>query len=79
DEVTLAISRLFTYAAFADKFDGTVKSVPIRGVAMAMNMPCGVIAAICPDEAPLLGFVSLMAPIIAMGNRAVLVPSEAFP
>ncbi|MFB0993706.1 MAG: aldehyde dehydrogenase family protein [Paracoccaceae bacterium] len=79
NEVEQAISRLFYYAAFADKFDGTVKSVPLRGVAMAMNVPCGVIGAICPDEAPLLGLVSLMAPIIAMGNRTVLVPSEAYP
>ena len=78
-EVEASIARLFTYAAWADKFDGAVKSVPIRGVALAMNEPCGVIGAICPDEAPLLGLISLMAPAIAMGNRCVLVPGEAFP
>ena len=37
------------------------------------------IGALCPDEAPLLGLVSLMAPAIAMGNRVVLVASEPFP
>ncbi|SEP96786.1 aldehyde dehydrogenase family protein [Thalassovita taeanensis] len=78
-EVEASISRLFTYAAWADKFDGQVKSVPIRGVAMAMREPVGVIGAICPDEAPLLGLVSVMAPAIAMGNRMVLAASEAFP
>jgi len=78
-EVEASIARLFTYAAWADKFDGAVKSVPIRGVALAMHEPCGVIGAICPEEAPLLGFVSLMAPAIAMGNACVLVPSAAFP
>ena len=78
-EVEAAIARLFTYAAWADKFDGAVKSVPIRGVALAMNEACGVIAALCPDEAPLLGLVSVMAPAIAMGNTCVLVPSQAFP
>jgi aldehyde dehydrogenase (NAD+) len=78
-EVETSIARLFTYAAWADKFDGAVKSVPIRGVALAMNEPCGVIGAICPDEAPLLGLVSLMAPAIAMGNTCVLVPSQVFP
>ncbi|WP_319825538.1 aldehyde dehydrogenase family protein [Thalassovita sp.] len=78
-EVDAAISRLFSYAAWADKFDGAVKSVPIRGVALAMREPVGVIGAICPDEAPLLGLVSVMAPAIAMGNRVVLVASEAFP
>ena len=78
-EVDRAIQRLFTYAAWADKFDGAAKSVPIRGIALAMNEACGTIGAICPDEAPLLGLVSLMAPAIAMGNTCVLVPSEAFP
>ena len=78
-EVEAAIRRLFTYAAWADKYDGRVKGVPLRGVAMAMPAPVGVIGAICPDEAPLLGLVSLMAPAMAMGNRLVLVASEAFP
>ena len=78
-EVSAAIDTLFTYAAWADKYDGAVKSVPIRSVAVAMNEPCGVIAALCPDNAPLLGLVSLMAPAIAMGNTTVLVPSDPFP
>jgi aldehyde dehydrogenase (NAD+) len=78
-EVEATIQRLFTYAAWADKFDGAVKSVPLRGVAIAMNEACGVIGALCPDEAPLLGFVSVMAPAIAMGNTCVLVPSEVAP
>ncbi|WP_425073866.1 aldehyde dehydrogenase family protein [Sagittula sp. S175] len=78
-EVTASVDRLFTYAAWADKFEGAVKPVPMRGVAMALHEPCGVVGALCPDERPLLGLVSLMAPIIAMGNRAVLVASEPFP
>ncbi len=78
-EVQTAISRLFTYAAWADKYDGQVHGVPIRGVALAMKEPVGVIGAICPDEAPLLGLISLMAPAIAMGNRIILTASEAFP
>lgn len=78
-EVEASIQRLFSYAAWADKFDGAVKSVPIRGVAIAMNEPCGVIGAICPDETPLLGLISVMAPAIAMGNTCVLVPSEIAP
>ena len=44
-----------------------------------MNEPCGVIGALCPDDAPLLGLISVMAPAIAMGNTCVLVPSEPFP
>ncbi|MEC3861781.1 aldehyde dehydrogenase family protein [Mesobacterium sp. TK19101] len=78
-EVDASVDRLFTYAAWADKFDGQVRSVPIRGAALAMREPCGVIGAFCPDDAPLLGLVSVMAPAIAMGNRVVLVASEPFP
>ncbi len=78
-EVEASIRRLFTYAAWADKYDGAVKSVPIRGVALAMNEPVGVIGALCPDEAPLLGMISVLAPAIAMGNTCVLVPSEGAP
>ncbi|SFR15213.1 aldehyde dehydrogenase family protein [Poseidonocella sedimentorum] len=78
-EVEASVQRLFTYGAWADKFDGQAHDVPIRGVALAMKEPVGVLAALCPDEAPLLGLVSVMAPALAMGNRAVLVASEAFP
>ncbi len=65
-EVEASIQRLFTYAAWADKYDGHAKSVPIRGIALAMNEPVGVIGAFLPDEAPLLGLVSVMAPAIAL-------------
>ena len=78
-EVETAIRRLFTAAAWADKYDGQVHGVPIRGVALAQKEPVGVIAALCPDEAPLLGLISVMAPAIAMGNRMILVASEPFP
>lgn len=78
-EVEASIQRLFTYAAWADKFDGQAKGVPIRGVALSMHEASGVIGAFCPDEAPLLGLISVMAPAIAMGNRVVLVASEPFP
>ena len=78
-EVEASLKRLFTYAAWADKYDGQVHGVPIRGVALAMKEPVGVIGAICPDEAPLLGLISCMAPAIAMGNRVILAASEPFP
>ncbi len=78
-EVEAAISRLFTYGAWADKYDGAVHNVPIKGVALAMNEPVGVVGVIAPDEAPLLGLISTVAPLIAMGNTCVLVPSQAYP
>ncbi len=78
-EVEASIRRLFTYAAWADKFDGAIHDPPLRGVVLAMNEPLGVIGIACPDEAPLLGFISLMAPAVAMGNRVVMIPSERHP
>ncbi|MDW3224085.1 MAG: aldehyde dehydrogenase family protein [Paracoccaceae bacterium] len=78
-EVEATIHRLFSYAAWADKYDGHIHGVPMRGVALAMKEPVGVIAAICPNEAPLLGLISCMAPAMAMGNRIILVASETFP
>jgi len=78
-EVELAIERLFTYAAWADKFDGAVHQPPLRGVALAMHEPLGVIGIGCPDEQPLLSFISLLAPAIALGNRVVIVPGNACP
>ncbi len=77
DEVDASVTRLFTYAAWADKFDGAVHAPPLRGVALAMHEPLGVIGIACPDEAPLLAFVSLVAPALAMGNRVVVLPSAA--
>ena len=78
-EVETSIRRLFFYAAWADKYDGLVHNPPLRGVALAMNEPIGVIGIACPDEAPLLAFTSLWAPAVAMGNRVVIVPSEKHP
>ncbi len=78
-EVDLSIQRLFTAAAWADKYDGQVHGVPIRAVALAMKEPVGVIGALCADETPLLGLVSVMAPALAMGNRLVLAASSPFP
>ena len=78
-EVEAAVARLFSYGAWADKFDGAVHSPPLRGVTLAMNEPLGVIGLACPDEVPLLGLVSLLAPAIAMGNRVVVIPSPVYP
>src|SRR5690606_113178 len=61
-EVSASVARLFSYGAWADKWDGAVHSVPIRGVALQMNEPIGVVGVAAPDEAPLLGFVSTVAP-----------------
>ncbi len=78
-EVAASIDRLFTYAAWADKYDGLVHSTNFRNVTVAMNEPIGVIGIVCGDELPLLQLISLVAPAVAMGNTVVVVPSERHP
>jgi len=78
-EVDLGIPRIFTYAAWADKFDGSVHNPPFRTIAIAMNEAIGTVGIICPNEVPLLGFLSLVMPALACGNTVIAVPSETYP
>ncbi len=78
-EADLSIERIFTYAAWADKFDGAVHNPPFRNVALAMNEAIGTVGVICPREAPLLGFISLVMPALAVGNTVIAVASETYP
>ena len=78
-EVEAAIRRAFWNAAQADKFDGTVRATKSAHVTLHINEPWGVMGVVCPEEAPLLALVSLVAPALAMGNRVVCVPSQAAP
>jgi aldehyde dehydrogenase (NAD+) len=78
-EVELTIERLYTYAAWADKYDGRVHHTPYRNVTLAMPEAIGVLGVICPDAWPLLAFVSAVFPAVAMGNTVVAVPSSTAP
>ncbi|WP_421091281.1 aldehyde dehydrogenase family protein [Pseudochrobactrum sp. MP213Fo] len=79
EEFDACTRRIFYYAAQADKFDGAVHATKSRHVTLAMNEPWGTVGVICSDEMPLLSFVSLVLPLIAMGNRVVAVPSTRHP
>jgi aldehyde dehydrogenase (NAD+) len=79
NEVELSISRIYTYAALADKFDGQVHHTLTKNVTLAMPEALGVMGVVCPDEAPLLGFVSTVIPAISMGNSVIAIPSETAP
>jgi aldehyde dehydrogenase (NAD+) len=76
-EAEAAVRRCFTWAAWADKYDGAVHHTPLRNVTLAMPEPIGVIGVRCPDEAPLLGLLSTILPAIAMGNAVVAIPAQA--
>jgi aldehyde dehydrogenase (NAD+) len=78
-EVQLGIERIFSYAAWADKYDGAVHNPPFRNVTLAMKEPIGTVGVICPADAPLLGFLSLVMPAISAGNTVIAIPSEKYP
>jgi aldehyde dehydrogenase (NAD+) len=78
-ELSASVERLFSYAAWADKYDGAVHKPPFRNISIAMNEPVGTVGVVCPEQTPLLGFFSLVLPLICAGNTVVAVPSEKYP
>ncbi|GAB1606851.1 uncharacterized protein LOC115222823 [Argonauta hians] len=78
-EVQLSIQRLFHWAAYCDKYGGVVQETTMYGLTVKLHQSVGVIGVACPDENPLLSFVSLFAPAFARGNVTVIVPSEKYP
>ncbi|WP_420464295.1 aldehyde dehydrogenase family protein [Candidatus Palauibacter sp.] len=78
-EVEASVRRLFSYAAWADKWDGAVHRTPFRNVTLAMPEPLGVMAVVCPPEPALLGFISAVIPPVSLGNSVVAVASERWP
>ena len=81
-EAALAVDRLVHYAGWTDKYSqifGTVNPVASSHFNFTIPEPTGVVVIVCPDEPPLLPFVSLVAPVILSGNCAVVLPSTTRP
>ena len=78
-EVADAVSEWFRWAAWADKFDGRVHETTMHGLVLALNEALGVVGVICPDSRPLHGFTRMVAPLLAMGNSVIAIPSETNP
>jgi aldehyde dehydrogenase (NAD+) len=78
-EVDCSLERIYVYAAMADKYDGQVHHTTFRNVTLAMPEGLGVMGIVCPEDFPLLGFISTVIPAIAMGNRSIVIPSESSP
>ncbi|KAL7634246.1 UNVERIFIED_CONTAM: hypothetical protein RMT77_015576 [Armadillidium vulgare] len=79
EEINVSVSRLFHWAAFSDKYGGEVQETTLYGTVLKVHEALGVIGIACPEEAPLLGFISLVAPAIARGNTVVAIPCEKYP
>jgi acyl-CoA reductase-like NAD-dependent aldehyde dehydrogenase len=82
DEVHRAIDRWVWYAGFADKLAQVLGSTnPVAGPYFNFTIPepTGVVAVVAPDEPPLLGLVSRIAPVLTGGNAVVALASETQP
>jgi acyl-CoA reductase-like NAD-dependent aldehyde dehydrogenase len=81
-EVDGAIDRWVWYAGWADKLAQVIGSAnPVAGPYFNFTIPepTGVVGILAPDEPPLLGLVSRVAPAIVGGNAVVAVASETQP
>jgi len=82
DEVHRAIDRWVWYAGFADKLAQVLgSSNPVAGPYFNFTIPepTGVVGLVAPDEPPLLGLVSRLAPALTGGNAVVALASETRP
>ncbi len=81
-EVHMAIDRWVWYAGFADKITQVLGGAnPVAGPYFNFTVPepTGVVAILAPEEPPLLGLVSRIAPALVGGNAVVAVASEEHP
>jgi acyl-CoA reductase-like NAD-dependent aldehyde dehydrogenase len=80
--VTEAIDRWVWYAGWPDKVAQVAGAAnPVAGPYFNFSVPepTGVVAVIAPTAPSLLGLASVLAPVIATGNTAVVVASESAP
>jgi aldehyde dehydrogenase (NAD+) len=80
--MAVAVDRLIHYAGWADKYEallGSVNPVASPHFNFTVTEPMGVVGVIAPDVPPILGLVSMIAPVIASGNTVVALASEKIP
>jgi acyl-CoA reductase-like NAD-dependent aldehyde dehydrogenase len=81
-QVDAAIDRWVWYAGWPDKvaqIAGGANQVAGPYFNFSVPEPTGVVAVFAPQESSLLGLVSVLAPVIATGNTAVVVASQDRP
>jgi acyl-CoA reductase-like NAD-dependent aldehyde dehydrogenase len=81
-EITASIDRLIYYAGWADKYEqvlGNVNPVASPHFNFTVTEPMGIIGIVAPDDSPLLGLLSLVAPAITSGNTVVALASATQP
>jgi acyl-CoA reductase-like NAD-dependent aldehyde dehydrogenase len=81
-QVAAAIDRWVWYAGWPDKVAQIAgASNPVAGPFLNISSPepTGVVAIVAPPDSSLLGLVSVLAPVIATGNTAVVATSRDRP
>lgn len=81
-EVADSIDRLIYYAGWSDKYQqvfGSINPVASSHFNFSLPEPTGVVTIWAPEEQPLLGLVSVIAPVIVGGNTCVILASEQYP
>lgn len=82
EEVEASIDRLIYYAGWADKYQqvfGTINPVASSHFNFSMPDPTGVVSILAPEKQPLLGLISVIAPVIVGGNTCIVLASEKQP
>jgi acyl-CoA reductase-like NAD-dependent aldehyde dehydrogenase len=80
--MSVCVDRLIHYAGWADKYEqliGSVNPVASAHFNFTVTEPMGVVGIIAPDSPPVLGLLSMIAPVIASGNTVVALASEKVP
>ena len=81
-EVEAAIDRLVHYAGWTDKLAAVLGSAnPVSSPYFSYSAPepTGVVGVLAPQGSPLLGLVSVIAPVITGGNACVVIAAEQDP
>lgn len=78
-EVMLSINRLRAWGAQVHAQGAGLHSTGHQGPFLRLREALGVLGIVCPEEWPLLAFVSLLAPALAYGNAVIVVPSGVCP
>ncbi|MDT4978634.1 MAG: hypothetical protein QOG07_513 [Pseudonocardiales bacterium] len=81
-QVDAAVDRWVYYAGWSDKYAQVVGGTnPVAGPYFSFSLPepTGVVGVVAPQDSSLLGLVSVLAPVVALGNTAVVIAAEERP
>lgn len=81
-EVAASVERIVHFAGWADKYEqvlGSVNPVASPHFNFTLTEPVGIVGVLAPEEAPLLGLLTLVLPVITAGNAVIALASRQAP